>query len=65
MPEELKYDRPIRIPKELHKYGRVTIYAGSSERRERLIQLLELGQGRSLSEMIDRAVTEFLRRRSR
>ncbi len=64
MTDELEYDRPIRIPKELDKYGRVTIYAGSSERRERLIQLLELGRGRSLSEMIDQAVTEFLQRRA-
>lgn len=49
-----------KIPKELERYGRVTLYAGNPERKRRLIQLLELGDGKSLSEMIDIAVTYYL-----
>jgi len=58
--ERLDAQKP-KIPKEIEKYGRVTIYAGSSERKQRLIALLQLGQGRSLSEMIDIAVTWYLK----
>lgn len=49
-----------RIPKELLKYGRVTIYAGSEARKAKFLKLLEQGQGKSLSQLIEEAITEFL-----
>lgn len=55
----------MRVPKELYKYGRVTIYAGNESRKEKFLKLLEYGQGRSLSELIEEAVTEFLQARGR
>lgn len=54
-----------KIPKELTKYGRVTIYAGSDARKHKFIQLLKVGQGKSLSQLLEEAVTEFLQARGR
>lgn len=53
----------VKIPQELNKYGRVTIYAGNDKRKARLLKLLELGDGKSLSEMVDLAVIEYLRKK--
>ncbi len=61
--EEAANNNRERIPKELDRYGRVTLYAGSPERKKRLRKLIELGHGKSLSEMIDIAVTAYLERK--
>lgn len=55
----------IKIPKELIKYGRVTIYAGSDARKQKFIQLLKAGGGKSLSQLLEEAVTEFLQARGK
>ncbi len=51
-----------KLPKDLAKYGRSTIYAGADERKERLAKLLQIGNGGSLSKLVDLAVQEFLQR---
>ncbi len=52
-----------KIPTELDRIGRVTIYAGSEERRRLLKALCEWDQqNRSLSELIELAVRDFLKR---
>ncbi len=53
-----------KIPTELDRIGRVTIYAGSEERRQVLKALCKWDdQNRSLSELIEVAVREFLEHR--
>ncbi len=54
-----------RIPKELMKYGRITIYAGSESRKAKFLKLLKQGQGKSISQLIEEAVTEFLEARGK
>ncbi len=53
------------MPNELEKFGRVTIYAGNEERKKKLVKLVEISGGKSLSEMIEEVVTEFFEARGK